>query len=79
MCAGRGGGARAAALCDLPGRQAAAHPTTAAGRRGYQNLLQAINDLTHLEHTELLEWVGRPFDPKDFNLAAADEAVKSLG
>jgi len=54
-------------------------PDDCGGPWGYQNLLQAINDPTHPEHTELLEWVGRPFNPKDFNLAAADEAVKSLG
>jgi len=40
--------------------------------------LQATNDPTHPEHAELSGWVGRAFDPKDFNLAAAVEALKSL-
>jgi len=68
---------RRSATC-LAGR-GACPPDDCGGPWGYENLLQAINDPTHPEHTELLEWVGRPFDPKDFNLAAADEAVKSLG
>lgn len=53
-------------------------PEDCGGPWGYQNLLEAIDDPQHPEHAELLEWVGGPLDPEDFDLAATDEAVQSL-
>lgn len=66
---------RAAACLDGEG---ACPPEDCGGPWGYRHLLQAINNPTHQDHAELLEWVGGDFDPKAFDLAAVDMAVKSL-
>lgn len=54
-------------------------PEDCGGPWGYQELLAAIADPEHPEHAERLEWAGGPLDPKAFNLAAADEILRSLG
>ena len=35
---------------------------------GYYDLLKAISNPKHPEHQQLLEWLGRPFDPNHFDL-----------
>ena len=43
-------------------------PEDVGGVWGYQHFLEAISDPQHPEHGEMLEWVGGPFDPADFDL-----------
>lgn len=44
-------------------------PEDVGGIWGYQDFLIAINNPTHPEHREMLEWVGGAFDPAAFDLA----------
>jgi hypothetical protein len=42
-------------------------PEDIGGVPGYENFLEAINDKSHEEHEEFLEWVGGKFDPEKFD------------
>lgn len=42
-------------------------PDDIGGVPGYENFLEAINDTSHEEHEEYLEWVGGKFDPEKFD------------
>ena len=54
-------------------------PEDVGGIWGYAEFLQAIRDLKHPEHTELLEWAGGAFDPEAFDLQAVNEQLAHLG
>ena len=56
----------------------AAPPEDCGGLWGYAELLEAIHDPTHPEHESLLEWLGEPFDPEAFDLAAVNRSLRSL-
>jgi hypothetical protein len=43
-------------------------PEDCGGTWGYIEFLEAIQDSSHPEHKNLLEWVGGDFDPEDCNL-----------
>jgi DNA invertase Pin-like site-specific DNA recombinase len=43
-------------------------PEDCGGTWGYIEFLEAIQDSSHPEHKNLLEWVGGDFDPSDCNL-----------
>jgi hypothetical protein len=43
-------------------------PEDVGGSSGYEEFLEALADPDHPEHADLKEWIGRPFDPKAFNL-----------
>jgi hypothetical protein len=44
-------------------------PEDSGGPGGYATMLEAIQDPKHPEHETYLEWLGGPFDPKDFHPA----------
>ena len=58
--------------------QNACPPEDCGGSGGYIHLLAALADATHPEHRELLEWVGGPFDPAHFDVAAVNVALQRL-
>jgi hypothetical protein len=43
-------------------------PDDCGGPWGYADFLEAINDPKHLEHEEMLDWVGGEFDAEWFDL-----------
>jgi hypothetical protein len=51
----------------LAGRRASP-PEDVGGIWGYYEFLEAINDPNHTEHADMLDWIGRSFDPEAFNL-----------
>jgi len=53
-------------------------PEDCGGPPGYEHLLEALADPNHEDHNELLEWVGRRYDPEKFDLAAVDRALKRV-
>jgi hypothetical protein len=42
-------------------------PEDCGGPHGYKELLMALQDSSHPEHESLLEWVGGPLYPEEFN------------
>jgi hypothetical protein len=48
------------------------------GASGYAHMLEALADPSHEEHNEYLEWAGGEFDPKAFDVAAANAALQRL-
>ena len=42
-------------------------PEDCGGTRGYMNFLEAVRNVRHPEHKEMLEWVGGSYDPNHFD------------
>lgn len=61
----------------LTGRRACP-PEDVGGVWGYEGFLEAIKDPDHPEHDEYLEWVGGDFDPEEFDLADAVQALARI-
>jgi hypothetical protein len=53
-------------------------PEDCGGPWGYADLLTAIADPAHPEHTTLLTWLGGPFDPEAFDLEAVNQRLSSI-
>jgi hypothetical protein len=53
-------------------------PEDIGGVWGYEGFLEAINDPGHPEHENYLEWIGGPFNPDAFDLAAVNDRLKRL-
>ena len=51
------------------GGQRACPPEDVGGVWGYDDFVKAIRNPRHPEHAEMLAWVGRAFDPNQFDLA----------
>ena len=47
-------------------------PDDCGGVYGYYDFVAAISDSTHPEHAEMIEWIGRPWDPAAFDLDSAN-------
>jgi Plasmid pRiA4b ORF-3-like protein len=50
-------------------------PEDVGGPPGYLDFLEAINNPSHEEHASMLKWIGRPFDPKAFDISEANERL----
>lgn len=50
-------------------------PEDCGGIWGYQNFLEAIQDPSHPEHQEMLEWIGGEFDPEFFDIEEANSTL----
>ena len=53
-------------------------PEDCGGVAGYENFLAAIRDANHEEHDEYLEWIGREFDPEEFELEEVNAALRQI-
>ena len=53
-------------------------PEDCGGPPGYAELLEVLANPTHEEHERLLRWVGRPFDPTEFDVVAVNVALQHL-
>jgi Plasmid pRiA4b ORF-3-like protein len=58
--------------------QNACPPEDCGGVGGYAALLEALADPTHVDHNELMDWVGGTFDPALFGLAAVNAELQRL-
>jgi hypothetical protein len=60
------------------GGENACPPEDVGGIPGYFEFLAAINNPAHEQHSELLQWIGGPFDPTAFNLLETNERLKEI-
>lgn len=54
------------------GGKNACPPDDCGGAGGYELLLEALSDTSHEEHNAMLEWVGQPVDPTEFDIVATN-------
>ena len=66
----------ATAVC-LAGSRACP-PEDCGGIGGYVELLRALKNRKHPEHTSMKEWLGRPFDPEAFDVLKANRWLRKL-
>ncbi|MCS5422514.1 MULTISPECIES: plasmid pRiA4b ORF-3 family protein [Psychrilyobacter] len=53
-------------------------PEDCGGIWGYEHLLEIISDPTHEEYKEMTEWLGREFDPTNFDLELINELLEEI-
>ncbi len=58
--------------------QRACPPEDCGGVGGYAMLLEAIADPDHEEHDDYMEWLGRYFNPEEFDLAATNAVLQRV-
>lgn len=64
------------ALC-LGGARACP-PDDCGGPPGYAELLKALKNRKHPEHKTMKDWLGRPFDPEEFDVAKTNHWLGKL-
>ena len=52
-------------------------PEDCGGPGGYEDLLKTLGDVTHPDHKQMTEWLGKPFDPEFFNLKATKDDLRT--
>jgi len=52
-------------------------PEDCGGPYGYADFLDAISDPKHDRHEEVIEWIGRPFDPEEFDVEQTTALIRS--
>ena len=57
------------------GGRGACPPEDCGGVGGFYNLLEALQNPRRPEHKELLEWVGRDYDPEKFSSEAVNRSL----
>jgi len=65
----------AAAPAELLAGENACPPEDCGGPQGYLDLLASLADQTDPDRNEIFDWLGGPFDPAEFDLAAHRKAV----
>lgn len=53
-------------------------PEDCGGIGGYMELVKALKNKKHPEHASMKEWLGRPFDPKFFDMATTNTWLRKL-
>ena len=73
----------------LPREPSKPYPTCITGKRacppedcggvwGYAEFLATIQDPSHPNHKEMLEWIGGDFDPEEFDLEEVNQQLKAI-
>jgi len=71
------GSAEGAGLACLDGARAGPLDDC-GGVPGYENLLEALADIQHPDHDDLVEWSGGNYDPERFDGGAINRALAAL-
>ena len=53
-------------------------PEDVGGIGGYMEFLEAVRNPAHPEHVAMWRWGGGPFDPRSFDINAANAAIRKL-
>lgn len=60
------------------GGKNACPPEDCGGIPGYYGFLEAINNPKHAEHEQMLDWIGGPFDPRQFDIEKVNSRLKRM-
>jgi hypothetical protein len=60
------------------GGENACPPEDCGGAPGYEHVLRVLDDPDHDEHAELLEWLGKGFDPEAFDVGLANARLQTV-
>lgn len=52
-------------------------PQDVGGAPGYEEFLEALADPRHPEHANLKRWIGRPFDPRAFDIEEVNRRLNA--
>jgi Plasmid pRiA4b ORF-3-like protein len=69
---------RRATIAWCVGGARACPPEDCGGAPGYEDLADAIADEESPQHEELMEWLGRPFDPERFDVVEVNRKLAKL-
>jgi hypothetical protein len=58
--------------------EGACPPEDVGGPEGYQEFLVALSDPRHPQHSAMGEWIGRPFDPDEFDPDRASTLLRRM-
>ena len=58
--------------------QRACPPEDCGGVGGFTEFLQAMSDPGHRDHDHYAGWIGRPFDPEEFSVAATNARLQRV-
>ena len=61
----------------LKGKRSAP-PEDCGGEGGYYHLLEALDDPSHPEHADMLEWLEHEYDPEYFDADIVNEQLKKI-
>ena len=53
-------------------------PEDCGGIWGYSEFLEAIENVDHPEHDDMLEWIGGEFDPEEFDVNSINKGLKYI-
>jgi len=53
-------------------------PEDIGGPWRYTDFIEAVLDIAHPEHEDMVEWVGGEFDPEAFNIEEINENLKQI-
>lgn len=53
-------------------------PEDIGGLWGYYNFLEIMQNPKHPEHEDMMEWMGGPFDPDEFDLEEVNKRLKKI-
>lgn len=60
------------------GGERACPPEDVGGVVGFQRFLEAMADPSHQDHDEYMTWFGAEYDPEEFDLEEANEALQDI-
>jgi hypothetical protein len=58
--------------------ESACPPEDCGGAPGYAYLLRVLADPDDDEHEQLLKWLGRDFDPEEFDVGVANARLQAV-
>ena len=58
--------------------RAGAPPDDCGGVPGYYEFVAAVTDPNHPEHAEMVQWIGRPWDPAEFDISLVNAWLNDI-
>jgi hypothetical protein len=53
-------------------------PDDCGGVPGYYEFVAAVTNPNHPEHAEMVQWIGRPWDPAEFDISRVNAWLNDI-